>query len=49
LIQLSRLNALRRGLIDPTIATHSGRVVKLMGDGALVSGGAVAGGRFDGI
>jgi class 3 adenylate cyclase len=33
---LSRLNALRRGLIDPTIATHSGRVVKLMGDGALV-------------
>ena len=33
---LSRLNALRRSLIDPTIATHSGRVVKLMGDGALV-------------
>ena len=33
---LSRLNALRRGLIDPAIATHSGRVVKLMGDGALV-------------
>jgi adenylate cyclase len=33
---LSRLNALRRQLIDPTIAAHSGRVVKLMGDGALV-------------
>jgi class 3 adenylate cyclase len=33
---LSRLNALRRHLIDPTIAAHSGRIVKLMGDGALV-------------
>ncbi|MGA2817593.1 MAG: adenylate/guanylate cyclase domain-containing protein [Xanthobacteraceae bacterium] len=33
---LSRLNALRRGLIDPAIASHSGRIVKLMGDGALV-------------
>jgi adenylate cyclase len=33
---LSRLNALRRQLIDPTIAAHSGRIVKLMGDGALV-------------
>ena len=33
---LSRLNALRRELIDPAIATHSGRIVKLMGDGALV-------------
>jgi len=32
----SRLNALRRELIDPTIAAHSGRIVKLMGDGALV-------------
>ena len=30
---LSRLNALRRQLIDPTIAAHSGRIVKLMGDG----------------
>jgi hypothetical protein len=27
---LSRLNALRRELIDPTIAAHSGRIVKLM-------------------
>src|SRR5690349_20405086 len=33
---LSRLDALRRELIDPTIAAHSGRIVKLMGDGALV-------------
>jgi len=33
---LSRLNALRRKLIDPAIAAHSGRIVKLMGDGALV-------------
>src|SRR6476661_4502225 len=33
---LSRLSALRRELIDPTIAAHSGRIVKLMGDGALV-------------
>ena len=33
---LSRLNELRRELIDPAIAAHSGRIVKLMGDGALV-------------
>ena len=33
---LSRLNALRRELIDPTIAAHAGRIVKLMGDGARV-------------
>jgi len=33
---LSRLNVLRRELIDPTIAAHAGRVVKLIGDGALV-------------
>ena len=33
---LSRLNALRRELIDPTIAAYSGRIVKLMGDGALM-------------
>jgi adenylate cyclase len=33
---LSRLNALRRKLIDPAIAVHSGRIVKPMGDGALV-------------
>ena len=34
--RLSRLNALRRALIDLAIAAHSGRIVKLMGDGALV-------------
>jgi hypothetical protein len=33
---LARLNTLRRELIDPAIAAHSGRIVKLMGDGALV-------------
>jgi adenylate cyclase len=33
---LSRLNALRRDLINPAIAANSGRIVKLMGDGALV-------------
>ena len=33
---LSRLNTLRRELVDPTIAAHAGRIVKLMGDGALV-------------
>jgi len=33
---LSRLNTLRRELVDPAIAAHSGRIVKLMGDGALV-------------
>ena len=32
---LSRLN-LRREMIDPAIAAYSGRIVKLMGDGALV-------------
>src|ERR1700721_2068964 len=33
---LSRLNILRRELIDPAIGAHSGRIVKLMGNGALV-------------
>ena len=33
---LARLKALRRDLIDPMIAAHSGRTFKLMGDGALV-------------
>jgi hypothetical protein len=33
---LSRFNALRRDLLDPAIAAHGGRVVKLMGEGALV-------------
>ncbi len=33
---LARLKAHREELIEPTIAAHQGRVVKLMGDGALV-------------
>ena len=37
---LARLKALRRNLIDPRIAAHSGRIVKLMGDGVLVEFGS---------
>jgi len=33
---LERLKNLRRDLIDPQITVHHGRLVKLMGDGALV-------------
>ena len=33
---LARLKARRREFIEPTIAEHHGRIVKLMGDGALV-------------
>ena len=33
---LARLRALRRELIDPTIAEHHGRIVKPTGDGILV-------------
>ncbi len=33
---LSRLKVLQRDLVDPCIATHNGRIVKLMGDGMLV-------------
>jgi adenylate cyclase len=33
---LARMRALRSDLVDPTIAVHNGRVVKLTGDGALV-------------
>ena len=33
---LNRLKTLRREIIDPMIASHRGRTVKLMGDGALV-------------
>jgi serine/threonine-protein kinase len=33
---LARLKSLRRRLIDPKIAEHSGRIVKTMGDGLLV-------------
>ena len=33
---LARLKALRRDIVDPAIAARGGRIVKLMGDGALV-------------
>src|SRR5919206_808206 len=33
---LAALRALRRELIDPTIAAHRGRIVKTTGDGMLV-------------
>lgn len=33
---LARLKALRRTVIEPILAGHDGRIVKLMGDGALV-------------
>jgi adenylate cyclase len=33
---LNRLRELRKRLIDPKIATHQGRIVKLMGDGILI-------------
>ncbi|TMV09578.1 hypothetical protein FGK63_00460 [Ruegeria sediminis] len=33
---LNRLLAFRRQVFDPAVAAHSGRIVKLMGDGALV-------------
>jgi adenylate cyclase len=37
---LSALKGLRAELIDPTIAEYNGRIVKLMGDGALVEFGS---------
>jgi TolB-like protein/class 3 adenylate cyclase len=33
---LARLKAIRKGLVDPTIAAHRGRIVKTTGDGMLV-------------
>jgi adenylate cyclase len=33
---LAALNAVRRNLVDPTIAAHKGRIVRSMGDGLLV-------------
>jgi class 3 adenylate cyclase len=38
---LAALKALRQQVIDPLLAEHKGRVVKLMGDGALVEFGSV--------
>ena len=37
---LARLKAMRRDFFDPLIAAHSGRIFKLMGDGALVEFGS---------
>ncbi|KZS53101.1 adenylate/guanylate cyclase domain-containing protein [Rhizobium anhuiense] len=39
---LNRLKSLRHDLVDPCIATHNGRIVKLMGDGMLVEFASVA-------
>src|ERR1035437_8617822 len=33
---LGRLKAVRKALVDPTIAAHRGRIVKTTGDGMLV-------------
>jgi adenylate cyclase len=33
---LGRLKAVRKALVDPTIAKHRGRIVKTTGDGMLV-------------
>jgi adenylate cyclase len=38
---LAHLKVLREELIDPILAAHRGRIVKLMGDGALVEFGSV--------
>jgi adenylate cyclase len=38
---LERLKANRKTIFDPRVAAHGGRVVKLMGDGALVEFGSV--------
>jgi adenylate cyclase len=35
-----RLKALRLGIVDPAVAEHAGRIVKLMGDGLLVEFGS---------
>ena len=37
---LSALKQLRASVIDPLIAEHRGRIVKLMGDGTLVEFGS---------
>ena len=37
----ARLKALRQNIIEPKIAAHNGRIVKLAGDGALVEFGSV--------
>ena len=38
---LDRLKSNRKAIFDPRVAVHGGRIVKLMGDGALVEFGSV--------
>src|SRR6185503_19862940 len=38
---LAALKRHREGVFDPAVAQHNGRIVKLMGDGALVEFGSV--------
>jgi adenylate cyclase len=38
---IARLKALRHKVIEPVLARHGGRIVKLMGDGALVEFGSI--------
>ena len=38
---LERLKAAREGLVEPLLARHRGRIVKLTGDGALCEFGSV--------
>src|SRR5688572_16216745 len=38
---LAALKSLRREVIDPLLADHHGRIVKLMGDGTLAEFGSV--------
>jgi class 3 adenylate cyclase len=38
---LERLKAHRKSFIEPLVAEHQGRIVKLMGDGALCEFGSV--------
>ncbi len=40
---IAALRALRADLIDPKIAEHHGRIVKLMGDGMLAEFASVVG------
>ncbi len=38
---LAAIRALRSQVLDPLIADHKGRIVKLMGDGAIVEFGSI--------
>lgn len=37
---LAALRERRKGILDPTVARHHGRIVKVMGDGVLVEFGS---------